>query len=74
MGGGNGPLFPQSRGFTAAAEQLTFIQCYINFSITGTAVKHRALKHYEVVVWHLFIDMAAIFERCSHSRETFITF
>jgi len=43
-------LFPRSKcsAAVAAAEQLTVIQCYINFSINAGAVKYEALKHCEV--------------------------
>lgn len=45
-------LFPEPKcsAAVAAAEQLTVIQCYINFSINAGAVKYEALKHCEVAV------------------------
>lgn len=60
-------LFPWSKcsAAVAAAEQLTVIQCYINFSINSGAVKYEALKHCEVAAWFLFLYMAAVYLRAT---------
>lgn len=59
----NGVLFPWSKcsAAVAAAEQLTVIQCYINFSINSGAVKYEAFKHCKVAAWFLFFYMAAVY-------------
>lgn len=51
----NDAICSQAQG-SVAAQQLSLIQCYINFPIYAALVKYKALKHLEVAVCYVGVD------------------
>lgn len=50
----NDAICSEAQG-SVAVQQLSLIQCYINFPIYAALVKYKALKHFEVAVCYVCV-------------------